>query len=56
MLDRILSVVQDQVIGILDWELSTLGNQMCDVAYSCMVLNQLYLIFPGISYTLMLLC
>ncbi|URE22429.1 Acyl-CoA dehydrogenase, C-terminal domain [Musa troglodytarum] len=25
---------QDQVIGILDWELSTLGNQMCDVAYS----------------------
>lgn len=28
---------QDRVIGILDWELSTLGNQMCDVAYSCMV-------------------
>ncbi|XP_022722358.1 probable acyl-CoA dehydrogenase IBR3 [Durio zibethinus] len=27
---------QDRVIGILDWELSTLGNQMCDVAYSCM--------------------
>ncbi|KAM0954409.1 putative aminoglycoside phosphotransferase, acyl-CoA oxidase/dehydrogenase, central [Dioscorea sansibarensis] len=26
--------VKDQVIGILDWELSTLGNQMCDVAYS----------------------
>ncbi|KAI4317550.1 hypothetical protein L6164_025413 [Bauhinia variegata] len=28
--------IEDQVIGILDWELSTLGNQMCDVAYSCM--------------------
>ncbi|KAL0323434.1 UNVERIFIED_CONTAM: putative acyl-CoA dehydrogenase IBR3 [Sesamum angustifolium] len=27
---------QDKVIGILDWELSTLGNQMCDVAYSCL--------------------
>ncbi|KAL8128893.1 hypothetical protein V2J09_018048 [Rumex salicifolius] len=27
---------EDRVIGILDWELSTLGNQMCDVAYSCM--------------------
>ncbi|KAI5008895.1 hypothetical protein ZWY2020_009943 [Hordeum vulgare] len=27
---------QDRVIGVLDWELSTLGNQMCDVAYSCM--------------------
>ncbi|PKI65056.1 hypothetical protein CRG98_014525 [Punica granatum] len=26
----------DRVIGILDWELSTLGNQMCDVAYSCL--------------------
>ncbi|KAK1380288.1 putative acyl-CoA dehydrogenase IBR3 [Heracleum sosnowskyi] len=25
---------EDKVIGILDWELSTLGNQMCDVAYS----------------------
>uniref|UniRef100_A0A7N0U8S9 Aminoglycoside phosphotransferase domain-containing protein n=1 Tax=Kalanchoe fedtschenkoi TaxID=63787 RepID=A0A7N0U8S9_KALFE len=28
--------VEDHVIGILDWELSTLGNQMCDVAYSCL--------------------
>ncbi|KAL6990006.1 putative acyl-CoA dehydrogenase ibr3 [Sarracenia purpurea var. burkii] len=27
---------EDRVIGILDWELSTLGNQMCDVAYCCM--------------------
>ncbi|GER27674.1 acyl-CoA dehydrogenase-related [Striga asiatica] len=28
--------IEDRVIGILDWELSTLGNQMCDIAYSCM--------------------
>ncbi|XP_068662820.1 probable acyl-CoA dehydrogenase IBR3 [Aristolochia californica] len=27
---------EDRVIGILDWELSTLGNQMCDVVHSCM--------------------
>ncbi|XP_010524721.1 PREDICTED: probable acyl-CoA dehydrogenase IBR3 isoform X2 [Tarenaya hassleriana] len=27
---------EDRVIGIIDWELSTLGNQMCDVAYSCL--------------------
>ncbi|WCJ23452.1 acyl-CoA dehydrogenase-related [Euphorbia peplus] len=27
---------EDRVIGILDWELSTLGNQMSDVAYSCL--------------------
>ncbi|GMH28403.1 hypothetical protein Nepgr_030246 [Nepenthes gracilis] len=27
---------EDRVIGIVDWELSTLGNQMCDVAYSCL--------------------
>ncbi|PRQ39277.1 putative acyl-CoA dehydrogenase/oxidase, protein kinase [Rosa chinensis] len=25
--------IEDRVVGILDWELSTLGNQMCDVAY-----------------------
>ncbi|KAJ0033938.1 hypothetical protein Pint_24468 [Pistacia integerrima] len=28
--------IEDRVIGILDWELSTLGNQMSDVAYSCL--------------------
>ncbi|KAI4345386.1 hypothetical protein L6164_012514 [Bauhinia variegata] len=28
--------VEDRVIGILDWELSTLGNQMCDVAFFCL--------------------
>lgn len=28
--------LEDKVIGVLDWELSTLGNQMCDVAYSSM--------------------
>lgn len=32
--------MQDRVIGILDWELSTLGNQMSDVAYCCLVLSQ----------------
>jgi len=37
--------VQDRVIGILDWELSTLGNQMTDVAYSCLVLTQISFFF-----------
>jgi hypothetical protein len=42
--------VQDRVIGILDWELSTLGNQMTDVAYSCLVLTQIsFLFFYGKS-------
>eukprot|EP00252_Welwitschia_mirabilis_P008884 TRINITY_DN21132_c0_g1_i1.p1 TRINITY_DN21132_c0_g1~~TRINITY_DN21132_c0_g1_i1.p1 ORF type:complete len:833 (+),score=156.89 TRINITY_DN21132_c0_g1_i1:185-2683(+) len=27
---------EERVIGVLDWELSTLGNQMTDVAYSSM--------------------
>lgn len=31
--------IEDRVIGILDWELSTLGNQMCDVAYSSLPYN-----------------
>lgn len=29
------------MVGIIDWELSTLGNQMCDVAYSCLVITLL---------------
>ncbi|RVW99083.1 putative acyl-CoA dehydrogenase IBR3 [Vitis vinifera] len=28
--------IEDRVVGILDWELSTLGNQMCDVANICL--------------------
>ena len=43
-----LLMMQDRVIGILDWELSTLGNQMSDVAYSCLVSEPafpLYLLF-----------
>ncbi|KAH7423817.1 hypothetical protein KP509_12G075500 [Ceratopteris richardii] len=27
---------ENRVIAVLDWELSTLGNQMSDVAYNCM--------------------
>ena len=43
--------MQDRVIGILDWELSTLGNQMTDVAYSCMVMTQIsnFIFFNGKS-------
>jgi acyl-CoA dehydrogenase len=26
-----------RVIAVLDWELSTLGNQMSDIAYNCLV-------------------
>lgn len=38
LLISVALMLQDRVIGILDWELSTLGNQMCDVAYSCLVM------------------
>lgn len=30
-------MMQARVIGVLDWELSTLGNQMSDAAYNCLV-------------------
>ena len=39
-------LLQDKVIGILDWELSTLGNQMCDVAYSSLVFSSFFLYMP----------
>ena len=29
----------DSVIGLLDWELSTLGNPMANIAYQCMCLR-----------------
>lgn len=43
--------MQDRVIGILDWELSTLGNQMTDVAYSCLVWIQISFIFLCKEYS-----
>ncbi|EPS60542.1 hypothetical protein M569_14260, partial [Genlisea aurea] len=36
---------EDKVIGILDWELSTLGNQFGDVAHSCMH----YIVNPSVE-------
>ena len=35
-----LFLLQARVIAVLDWELSTLGNQMSDVAYSCLVTSK----------------
>lgn len=32
-----MQILQPRVIGVLDWELSTLGNQMSDAAYNCLV-------------------
>lgn len=45
----ILYLLQDRVIGILDWELSTLGNQMCDVAYSSLVLTNVQILVLGME-------
>lgn len=39
-LNLVSFLLQDKVIGVLDWELSTLGNQMCDVAYSSLVFSK----------------
>lgn len=41
------------MIGILDWELSTLGNQMCDVAYSCLVLMSIATLMELLFYFIM---
>lgn len=45
--------VEDKVIGILDWELSTLGNQMCDVAYSSLpyIVDQESTTYKGFEFT-----
>ncbi|KAM0039987.1 putative aminoglycoside phosphotransferase, protein kinase-like domain superfamily [Helianthus debilis subsp. tardiflorus] len=36
--------IEDRLIGILDWELSTLENQMCDITYSSMLNYLLFMI------------
>lgn len=35
--DDYVEGMQARVIAVLDWELSTLGNQMSDVAYNSLV-------------------
>lgn len=37
--NMIFSFNNNRVIGLLDWELSTLGNPMADIAYQCMCLR-----------------
>ncbi|KAG0609553.1 hypothetical protein M758_8G193400 [Ceratodon purpureus] len=39
-----------RVIGVLDWELSTLGNQMSDAAYNCLPYVVKNSVSPGKNY------
>lgn len=43
-----------KVLAVLDWELSTLGDPLSDLAYSCMVhhLPQNFPLFPGMNSSL----
>lgn len=43
-------LMQARVIAVLDWELSTLGNQMSDAAYNCLVH------YPTFTYTVSSTC
>ena len=38
-LDNLVFGDHQQVLAVLDWELSTLGDPMSDLAYCCMVCN-----------------
>lgn len=39
----------DEVLGVIDWELSTLGDPISDITYSCLghILPKNFPILPG---------
>ena len=47
----VYSVDAPRVIGVLDWELATLGHPLADLAYCCLVFNVSLLTQPGFTET-----